>query len=113
LGVINSKAVSFWFNKTFDKMQRGIFPQFKVNELKQFPIPSLDLSLKPDKAKHDALVSLVDKMLDLKQKEAAEKSEHLKTVITRQIDVVDKALDTAVYELFNLTADEIRIVEGK
>jgi hypothetical protein len=113
LGVINSKAVSFWFNKTFDKMQRGIFPQFKVNELKQFPIPSLDLSQKADKAKYDALVSLVGKMLDLKQKEAAEKSEHLKTVITRQIDVVDKAIDTAVYELFNLTADEILIVEGK
>ena len=39
LGWLNSKPVSFWFAKTFDKLQRGLFPQFKVGELKQFPVP--------------------------------------------------------------------------
>jgi hypothetical protein len=68
---------------------------------------------KSDKAKHDALVSLVDKMLDLKQKEAAEKSEHQKTVITRQISAVDKDIDMAVYKLYNLTVDEIKVIEGR
>jgi len=51
-------------------------------------------------------------MLDLKQKEAAELSDYLKTVITRKIDVVDKAIDTAVYELYNLTAEEIKVRVG-
>ena len=40
LGVINSKVITFWFINTFDKLQRGVFPQFKVSELRQFPIPS-------------------------------------------------------------------------
>jgi hypothetical protein len=53
-----------------------------------------------DKTKHDALVSLVEKMLDLKQKNEPEKSDHQKTVITRQIDAVDKAIDTVVYEFY-------------
>ncbi|MBI1833898.1 MAG: N-6 DNA methylase [Candidatus Andersenbacteria bacterium] len=38
LAVINSKLISFWFYHTFNKFQRKIFPQFKVNELAQFPI---------------------------------------------------------------------------
>jgi hypothetical protein len=111
LGIMLSSAFKFyWKLKYFD--EKKTFPKIKKDALLGMPIPSLDLSQKPDKAKHDALVSLVDKMLDLKQKEAAEKSEHLKTIITRQIDVVDKAIDTAVYELFDLTADEIIIIEG-
>jgi hypothetical protein len=77
------------------------------------PIPAIDLSVKAEKTKHDNLVSLVDKMLELKKKEATELSEHLKTVISRQIDSIDKAIDTAVYELYNLSGDEIKVVEGE
>lgn len=39
LAVLNSRLISFWFVLTFDKLQRGLFPQFKVNELKAFPMP--------------------------------------------------------------------------
>jgi hypothetical protein len=111
LGIINSRLITYWFDITFDKFQRVTFPQFKVNELAQFPIPALDLSKKADKATHDNLVSLVDKMLELKQKEAAEPNQHLKTMITRQIEGVDKAIDTAVYKLYGLNAEDIKIVE--
>jgi hypothetical protein len=73
----------------------------------------LDFSIKAEKAKHDNLVSLVDKMLELRQKEATEKNQQLKTMITRQIEGVDKAIDKEVYLLYNLTEDEIKRVEGK
>ena len=33
LGILNSKLISFWFIHKFGKMQRGLFPQFKINEL--------------------------------------------------------------------------------
>jgi type I restriction-modification system DNA methylase subunit len=112
LGVINSRLITYWFDITFDKFQRAIFPQFKVNELEQFPIPSLDLSKKSDKVKHDNLVSLVNKILELKQKEATEKNQQLKTMIAKQIEGVNKAIDSAVYELYNLIEDEIKVVEG-
>ena len=38
LGILNSKLISWWFVKTFNKLSRKIFPQFKINELKLFPI---------------------------------------------------------------------------
>lgn len=39
LGVLNSRLLSLWFFMKFDKFQRRLFPQFKVNELGDFPIP--------------------------------------------------------------------------
>ncbi len=52
LGLINSRLLSFWFRQSFDKLQRKIFPQFKVKELAVFPIRDLN-----DKASHDRMVT--------------------------------------------------------
>jgi len=105
LALFNSKLLNYFYQFMTEEKGRA-FAQVKTINVKNLPF------ILPDKTKHDALVSLVDKMLDLKQKEAAEVSDHLKTVITRQIDAIDKAIDTAVYELYNLTAEEIKIVES-
>jgi hypothetical protein len=48
----------------------------------------------------------------MNQNERLEPNQQLKTMISRQIDGVDKAIDTAVYELYNLSEDEIKAVEG-
>jgi hypothetical protein len=40
------------------------------------------------------------------------KTPHGQESIQRQIAATDKAIDTLVYELYGLTEDEIRIVEG-
>jgi len=43
---------------------------------------------------------------------AAARTAHDKTLIQRQIDATDKQIDAQVYEVYGLTEDEIRIVEG-
>lgn len=45
LGVINSKLLTLWFLIRFDKFQRRIFPQFKINELELFPVPKMDKNI--------------------------------------------------------------------
>lgn len=50
LSVLNSKLTSFWFANKFDKLQRKTFPQFKIAELKMFPIPKTDDSIQQDLA---------------------------------------------------------------
>jgi type II restriction/modification system DNA methylase subunit YeeA len=83
------------------------------NALLSLPVAIIDLSQKNDKVKHDSIVSLVDTMLELRQKEAAETNPDVKKIISRQIDGVDKAIDAAVYALYDLTEDEIKTVEEK
>lgn len=58
------------------------------------------------------MVSLVESMLSLHQKLAAAKTGHEQTALQRQIDATDAEIDRLVYELYGLTAEEIKIVEG-
>ena len=41
------------------------------------------------------------------------KLDHDKTLLQRQIEATDAAIDKLVYELYGLTEEEIAIVEGK
>ena len=59
------------------------------------------------------MLTLVDRMLDLHNQLAAAKTPAEQTILQRQIDITDRQIDRLVYELYNLTEDEIRIVEGE
>jgi adenine-specific DNA-methyltransferase len=112
LGIINSRLVSFWFSQTLDKLQRKIFPQFKVKELATFPIRKIDFSKTTDRATHDKLVALVEKMLALHQQLATAKTPQNTTLLQRQIDATDKQIDQLAYALYGLSDEEITLAEG-
>ena len=59
------------------------------------------------------MVALVEQMLDLHTKLAAEQMPHVKTVLQRQIEATDRQIDLLVYELYGLTDEEIAIVEQR
>ncbi len=58
-----------------------------------------------------ALTSLVDTMLNLHKKFAAENTPQRREQVQREIDATDRQIDQLVYQLYGLTDDEIRIVE--
>jgi hypothetical protein len=58
------------------------------------------------------MVELVEHMLALHRQLAAAKIEHEKTALERQIEATDRQIDALVYELYGLTEQEIKIVEG-
>ena len=111
LGILNSRMISFWFAEKFQKFQRKIFPQFKVKELKLFPIHSIDLNNPDDVIKYEKMISLVEGMLELNKTKTKEKnSETLRRLETR-ITATDRQIDRLVYDLYDLTAGEIALVE--
>ena len=57
------------------------------------------------------MVKLVQSMLDLHKQLSSAKTDHEKTVLERQISATDRQIDELVYELYGLTAEEIKIVE--
>ncbi len=107
LGIINSKLISYWFAKAFDKFQRKIFPQFKVNELEKFPI------WKASAKEQKSIIQLVDDIIVLNKEiqkiaENSEKWVSLKSDIER----INNKIDGEVYNLYSLTNEEIQIVES-
>ncbi len=111
LGVINSRLISYWFVKTYDKLQRKIFPQFKVKELKQFPIRTIDFDNPGDLAMHDEMIKLVDEILS-RHKQLPRLTGEGRRITEALIRTVDEKIDALIYRLYGLSNDEIAIVEG-
>ena len=107
VGVLGSKLVSFFIRAHFDECTKA-FPQIKISQLREIPIA------KPfDHTRHDKLVALVDKMLKLTPKLRGAKSESEKAALQNAVTTTDAEIDRLVYELYGLTEDEIKIVEGE
>ena len=95
--------------KQITQATKDDFPQVTIKDMTTLPFPSL----LQDKARHDRMVSLVEQMLSLNKQLQTAKTDHENTSLQRQIDATDRQIDLLVYELYRLTEDEIRIVEGK
>jgi type I restriction-modification system DNA methylase subunit len=111
LGILNSHLIrALWIDRFYD--QRSTFPKIKGTYLMQLPIRSINFSDPAEKARHDKMVSLVDQMLSLNKQLTTAKTDHEKTALQRQIDTTDKQIDELVYELYGITDDEKKIIEG-
>jgi hypothetical protein len=95
LGILNSRLVSFWFIHKFGKMQRETFPQFKVNELADFPLP------KRRNERTEEIQKLTKHILAAKAQNPVEDT----TASEREIDEL-------VYSLYGLTQEEIKLVQS-
>jgi hypothetical protein len=93
-------------------MQHGFF-RFFTQFIEQLPIRPINFSDPAEKSAHDKIVSLVESMLQLHKDLAVVQNPREKENIEKQIESTDKAIDQLVYELYGLTEEEIKIVEGK
>lgn len=112
LGLINSKLMDSYFNNQIGSTGE-IFSQMKIAYVKKLPICTINFDDPTDKTKHDKMVSLVEQMLTLHQQLNQPQTPQAKTMLQRQIEATDRQIDKLVYELYGLTDEEIRIVEGQ
>ena len=109
--VLGSSSVAYYFRKRFNRTEKT-FPEIRVAELSALPIPVLDFKKPADKSRHDKLVMLVDKLLGLMPKLRAATAESEKAVLQNAVTATDQQIDQLVYELYGLTPEEIKLVEG-
>ena len=111
IGLLNSRLL-FWRLQTISNKFRGGWITCTKQYVGTLPIRTIDSTNPADKANHDRIVALVQTMLDLHQRHAAEAVPHVKTTLQRQIEATDRQIDALVYALYGLTEEEIAIVEG-
>ena len=109
LGLMNSKLLWFFIKSTGYTLRGGYFT-FKTNYLNPFPIVTVDFSNRDSVSRHDRMVELVTQILGLKKEQPS--TPHEKTQVQRAIAATDAAIDRLVYELYGLSEEEIRIIEG-
>ena len=89
LGLLNSKPVRFWHKKIFPE---GL--HIKIYQLKEIPIPVVSFE------KQDTVVGLVNQILFKKKSNPSADTSFL-----------EYEIDKLVYQLYNLTPEEIAIIE--
>jgi hypothetical protein len=80
--------------------------------VERLPIHYINLSDPADKARHDRMVEMVGQMLELHRQLASALTAQERTMLQRRIDATDARIDALVYQLYDLTPEEIKIVEA-
>ena len=95
IGVLNSKILSFYAIEKFDFLQRNTFPQMRLTQIKQFPIPN---------SNDDQQNEIADLVVQIMEEMTKEK------VNQDLVDSLNTEIDELVMDLFGLTEEEKQII---
>jgi hypothetical protein len=109
LGILNSKLLSAYL-KTISTPFQGGYIALNRQYIEQLPIHPISLTNPANKAGHDKMVLLVKRILELHKRTLFTPQEE--EIVNREIKSVDRMIDNLVYELYELTDDEIKLVES-
>jgi hypothetical protein len=112
LALINSRLLRWYFPLVSAPFRGGWWSANK-QFLSQLPIYQTDASHRVDKSRYDEIVRRAGHMLALHKELGFPEDGKRQASIGDEIMAVDKQIDCLVYELYDLTAEEIRIVEGQ
>ena len=112
LGLLNSKFLTFVYRNILSPQSQGVFAQFRLGLLNDLPMPNLDLNNKKGKIIYEKFVAQVKRMCELTQKKSIARDEPTKTMLERQIVSLDSNIDQLVYELYELSEKEIKLIES-
>lgn len=107
LAILNSSLIGWYFRMKFQISDEDTFPQIMIRDILQFPLPVID------RINDAELNKLVDQLLKLNAEKAETKLQTKVTQIESKIDYCESRINEIVYQLYELTEEEIKIVEGK
>ncbi|TXH54926.1 MAG: methyltransferase [Bacteroidia bacterium] len=108
LGIINSNATKFFWRKN-NSDEKKTFPKIKKEAILSIPVPVIE---KRNNQQHDEIVKLVNQLLLLNEEKATSKLSTKISQIESKIEYCSNRINQLVYQLYELTEDEIKIVES-
>lgn len=97
LGILNSKLIFYYMQSLASSLGDGAFRWIK-QYIEKLPIPKITES---NQTLCDEIIALVDRILEVKAKDS-----------TTDTSELESKIDSLVYELYNLTNKEIKIIES-
>jgi hypothetical protein len=110
LGLLNSRLLDLIIH-SISSTKRGGYFEYKPMYVSQLPIRGISTDDAKDVTLRDQIIGLVRQMLSLQRQLSEVKVADDRTASKRQIDATDKQIDQLVYELYDLTAEEIGLIE--
>jgi len=111
LGVLNSRLISWYHHRRSPKAKKKLFPKVLVSDLARLPFKDVRTSSGSPEGLALEISENVERMMALHERLAACKTDHDRRLHERQVESLDAEIDRLVYELYELTPEEIAIVE--
>jgi Alw26I/Eco31I/Esp3I family type II restriction m6 adenine DNA methyltransferase len=107
LGLLNSRLFQWRFKLTSTNNNVG------TNELNALPFREIDFNNIKEIEKHDKIAFIVDKLIQANLDKTEAKLSTTIQQLNTKIDYYENKINQLVYQLYELTEEEIKIVEGK
>ena len=111
LALLNCRLMQ-WYFPQISAPFRGGWMSANRQFLSQLPFRLLDLSDPTDNKRHRQIVTKVEAMLEVKKQLASAKTDKDKTYYGNKFTSLDRQVDSIIYDLYGLTEDEIKLIEG-
>ncbi|MBA7552782.1 hypothetical protein ES705_45358 [subsurface metagenome] len=105
IGILNSTLIGWYFRKRFQISDDDTFPQIMIRDILEFPIPEVD------KINSSNISTCVSQIIKLNEKLNELKSDSDKSSCENNINFLDEKIDNLVYQIYELTSEEIEIIE--
>nr|WP_302578494.1 TaqI-like C-terminal specificity domain-containing protein [Methanobrevibacter arboriphilus] len=103
LSLLNSNLLYWYFTKISASLGSGV--RYTKQYVEKLPI------VLPSENEQKPLIDLANKMIDLHSKLNSEQDSLVKKAVEDEITEIDDEINNLVYELYDLTDDEIKIIE--
>ena len=108
LGLLNSKLLNFYFKIKFDNTHMaGGYLRFDIPYLSKLPIKT-----NPTKTQQSEIIKYVEQLLQLNKEKQNTSLPDTLQILNRKIDYSENKINQLVYQLYELTEDEIKIIES-
>ena len=109
LGILNSKLIEFYLHSVAPLKQGGYY-SYSSSFIDSVPLPDLITDVNNKDILN--LINLVGNLLDENKLLESVKSDNEKEQIKRKISFLEKNVNQLVYSLYNITEDEINVIEA-
>jgi type I restriction-modification system DNA methylase subunit len=111
LSILNSKLISKLYLSQVSQATKDDFPQISIQDILKLPFPKIDLGNSKIKNIYKKLNTSVARIIELKEKAQLSKTSSEKDTLNRQIEALERDIDSIVYSIYGLTPEEISIIE--
>lgn len=110
LALLNSKLLTYLHRLIAPPKSNNYF-EVKSRVIARLPIKRINFSDSGEKAKHDFLASSAKSIISKNEALSSVKRPHEANLLQRQIIALERSIDEAIYALYGLNDEEIKLVE--
>lgn len=105
LALLNSNLLNFYYQKKFSMKKIDLFPEIQSYLFNSLPIKSLPIEQQTD------IIKLVNQLLQLNTELQTETLPNRIEQIKQRIEYAEDKINELVYQIYELTEEEIRLIE--